>query len=657
MTNVYSFLYFTISLSFLAAFLLVLKRLLLDKLPPRWQYGIWWLLILRAIVPLTGTGRELTAPLLQLIEFLKQLVEPTVASAYTELAAVTKVWFPLPVQTKYPNSVTDLLFLLYAAGVVISLIWYAASYIRLRRLLRKSRHASLTVIEAVENICKAYNLSSCDICEVDGLPSALICGVFRPILAVPAGTVPADAVLLHELLHLRHKDAFQNTIWCIFKALNWCNPFLRYVCRRIGNDMEILCDHRVLERLEGEARREYGLTLLSMANDRYARAPGTTSLPNGGKFIAHRIEAITRFKRYPQGMSLVSVCMSLVLCVTFFFGNTADRALFDHPRYIYGGTAGKALVYSSTRLYQPTTLAGALDTFAKGMLAEKRIWVAAAARPEDQNAVFLAEEEPWLPYNDQILFDSGSAYEVYNLMRREDGTFTGQIIYKVWGLSDDPDILDNARVDWYAVYPFRAGKSDGRWWAELDGLPYRQMVLGNDLFQLPCTVEYYAEGETGSASVYARLTASVRGTDTEGAWFSTQISTPPDPNAAFSSVMYDYRYEYRCTEDPAGMTRATMLVKPITSEEDIIAFEDPAYQSGTEDSPYVTASSNNGTASVSRAILPDWDGILKGGGGRGYSGPDIETDDLTAYFPHGYAVRIVLNGQVAEDLYLKKEVR
>ena len=41
----------------------------------------------------------------------------------------------------------------------------------------------------------------------------------------------------------------------------------------------------VLERLEGEERRAYGVILLSMADGRYARAPGTSSMANGGTRI------------------------------------------------------------------------------------------------------------------------------------------------------------------------------------------------------------------------------------------------------------------------------------------------------------------------------------------------------------------------------------
>lgn len=78
-------------------------------------------------------------------------------------------------------------------------------------------------------------------------------------MVLPEGTVD-EAVLLHELLHIKYWDALQNSVWCICRALHWCNPLVRLAIDRAELDMESLCDQRVLERLEGEARRAYGYT-------------------------------------------------------------------------------------------------------------------------------------------------------------------------------------------------------------------------------------------------------------------------------------------------------------------------------------------------------------------------------------------------------------
>ncbi|MBR4027650.1 MAG: hypothetical protein IKJ01_08915 [Lachnospiraceae bacterium] len=57
------------------------------------------------------------------------------------------------------------------------------------------------------------------------LQSAFVCGVFSPVLVIPYGVDLDEKVILHELLHLRYKDATQSMIWCMLRSLHWCNPF------------------------------------------------------------------------------------------------------------------------------------------------------------------------------------------------------------------------------------------------------------------------------------------------------------------------------------------------------------------------------------------------------------------------------------------------
>ena len=369
MTNLWGFLLLTLSVSLVAALLLAVKWLLRDKLSPRWQYGVWGVLALRIVLPVWTAGRYILLPLPLWLETVKDVVERALNSAYAAVYAPIQIRFPIPWLVGRPESVTDWIFVLYLAGVLAALLWYVVSYGRLRLLLWKGCPVSEQMQSRIESVCVQYNLRPCRAVIVPGLPSAFVCGLLRlPVLAIPAGTEPDDKVLLHELLHLRYFDAAQSVVWSIFRAIHWCNPFLQYVFNRIGNDMEQLCDQRVLERLEGEQRREYGGILLSMVNEKYPRAPGTTSLSNGGANIARRIESIARFKKYPRGMALVSVCAGVVLLCAAMFGTHAQGM------GVGGGGRednwGFAKAMASSRLARCTTAAGALDTYAKGMMYE-----------------------------------------------------------------------------------------------------------------------------------------------------------------------------------------------------------------------------------------------------------------------------------------------
>ena len=369
MGNIWEFLYQTLNVSLVAALLLLVKWLLHDKLPPRWQYGVWVILALRVLLP-AATSRGLVPSLALWLETAKSAAEMHLASAYSGAFEVISLESSFPWIDAAPVSVTDWLFVLYAAGVLATVLRYAAQYLRLRRLLRRGEPVCAATEAAIAAVAEEHGLRKCRAVAVPGLKSAFVCGVFRPVLAVPEGETPDRKILLHELLHLRYCDALQNALWSLMRALHWCNPFMQYVFDRIGNDMESLCDQRVLERLRGEERREYGGILLGMASESYARVPGTSSISNGAANIARRIEAIVRFKLYPRGMALVGVCSVIVLGVALLTGAQAG--------YRETGSVTQALAIS--RLERCTTLAGALDVYAHGL--------------SDGNAMYLASASP-----------------------------------------------------------------------------------------------------------------------------------------------------------------------------------------------------------------------------------------------------------------------
>lgn len=412
MGNIWEFLYQTLNVSLAAALLLLVKWLLHDKLPPRWQYGVWVILALRVLLP-AATSRGLVPSLALWLETAKSAAEMHLASAYSGAFEVIGLESSFPWIDAAPVSVTDWLFVLYAAGVLATVLRYAAQYLRLRRLLRRGEPVCAATEAAIAAVAEEHGLRKCRAVAVPGLKSAFVCGVFRPVLAIPEGETPDRKILLHELLHLRYFDALQNALWSLMRALHWCNPFMQYVFDRIGNDMESLCDQRVLERLRGEERREYGGILLGMASESYARVPGTSSISNGAANIARRIEAIVRFKLYPRGMALVGVCSVIVLGVALLTGAQAG--------YRETGSVTQALAIS--RLERCTTLAGALDVYAHGLSGGNAMYLASASpmsRQEEYYELMTGGGEAAADIRAQLA-DVRRTYEprVYNL--RPDG--------------------------------------------------------------------------------------------------------------------------------------------------------------------------------------------------------------------------------------------
>ena len=428
MVNIWEFLLQTISVSLVAGLILIVKNIFKDKLTPRWQYGIWILLILRIFLPVKA-DKFVLLPFGIYLEMLKNYIENFLSSAYTQPLTATDVSSVVPYISSVPKSITDVLFVIYVLGIVVCLCRYLFSYIKLRLVLKKGNDISAEKQIALQHILSENKMKNIKVISVKGINSAFICGIFSPVLVLPSERETDEKILLHEIMHLKHLDSLQNLLWCFIRCLHWCNPFMHYIFNIIGNDMEMLCDQRVLEKLEGEERRDYGILLLNEVNQKYARMPGTTSVSNGGKNISARIEAIARFKKYPKGMALVSVCIAIILSLPCLFvsaGFSADNTIYWLPRNEY--EYQKALAY--TRLNRPATIAGAIDTYAKALMEDNSIMLLAASPAEKHQDII---NNLYSYYNDIDIYSSeGRPFSVFNLTKTGDEKYSAVIVFSIY---------------------------------------------------------------------------------------------------------------------------------------------------------------------------------------------------------------------------------
>ena len=178
MTDIWSFLLQTLTASGAAVLLLALKAMFRDKLSPRWQFAAWGVLAILLLLPAGRGGRYV----LLNWPFYVELLRSTLAGEYGALAHVTAP-IPLPA-LRVPRSLEEWLFALYVLGAAFFLVRYIVGYIRLRLALRAGRPAAA---ESVQAVAEEYGLPACPAIEAEGLSSAFICGVFKPVLALPAG--------------------------------------------------------------------------------------------------------------------------------------------------------------------------------------------------------------------------------------------------------------------------------------------------------------------------------------------------------------------------------------------------------------------------------------------------------------------------------------
>ena len=564
MFDIWAFLLQTLTVSGTALLILFVKSLFKDKLTPKWQFAVWGVLGLVMLMP-AGIGGRYTL-------FRWQLAVEIIKSWFGDYC-FTKVHFPIPVIISIPKTIVEWVFVIYVLGVIAHLLNYAISYFKLRRVVKMGKTPHVVRHYRIQRLEKEQGLRLYKVVEVDGLPSAFVYGVFRPALVLPTCDELDEKIVLHELFHMKNKDTLWSVIICVLRSLHWCNPLIIYCANRALNDMESRCDQYVLENLEGEERREYGHILLSMANEKYSKTPGTTCINNGGKNIKARIENIARFKKYPQGMGLVSVCVIILLAFQLLIGMQSSAYEFD-------GSVSMNL--ASARSTPCTTLAGAFDAYGKAVLTQNGYYRAMCA-PVDMQEDILNEMIENKKKGIYPLWNSGleefansqSGYFVYNLTQIENNAYEGVLVVDLIYPPDGKPAEENMK--YLALQTLRVEKHSGRWVAiPLEDFKYvesrtQTLMLAWGCEELP-KVTYAGESNDIRIEVMYQTIHTIDSTVTKqnDLWFmsSSYFDTTPKPNAEFTNaaVKQSTKCTYLSSESKSGIFRLGVSVVPVTDE-------------------------------------------------------------------------------------------
>lgn len=618
MLNLWAFLLQTLTASGAALILLVIKRLFQDKLPPKWQFAAWGILALVLLYP-TPTGRYTLINWQIPVEVLKGFFKD-----YT----FTRVYFPFPVLTELPRTLPQWLFVGYFLGVLWTAANYVLSYRKLRRILRGSTAPDDQTMEHITQVAKTYGLKTCQTVTVEGLPSAFLWGIFRPVLVLPTGTAPDGKVLLHELLHLKNRDTLWSMLVCLLRCIHWCNPFLIYCADLCLNDLEARCDQMVLERLEGDDRRDYGRTLLAMANDGFPKVPASTGMHNGAKQIRHRIEAISRFKQYPTGMGLVSVCVLLILAAYLVTGVQASTVYQNHNAF--------SLASASARSIPCTTAAAAFDTYAMAVLDQNALYRIMCASVSEQAELHdtIAERAsqhlvPTWNFGLRSWPDKNSGYGIYNIRQTDDGGYEGLFVCKLnYPPDGEPIILEDGMVC-LALQKLRVEEEAGRWVAipleDMRFLVATDQQLHRDNDELPA-IHYCATQDLLQAEAILQTVHWVNRVSQTGHYDTT---VRPNTDFTHNYCHSDLQFTHLGTQEQRDtITRLGMSATPVypgTKPDDL----PPA------DGNHISGGSSTGTEWGGTDLQTGWGpSVLVAGGGTGvgdeYNGIPIK--DLAEYY-------------------------
>lgn len=151
--------------------------------------------------------------------------------------------------------------------------------------------------------------------QFDRIGTPLTYGVRRPTILLPNQTLEEHPktltyILTHEYVHIRRFDCVSKLLLSAALCLHWFNPLVWVMYVLANRDLELSCDEMVLRLLGIENRSAYAMALLEMEEKRSGF--GALYSAFGKNAIEERIGAIMKMKK----RSLLSAVMAVVLVFT-----------------------------------------------------------------------------------------------------------------------------------------------------------------------------------------------------------------------------------------------------------------------------------------------------------------------------------------------------
>ncbi len=300
----------TLQAVLLLCLILLVQFILRGRLPIRWHYCLWLLLLIRMVSPWLPESRisifNYVPSSIQHGGIIKAISQPQHARG---MGFYSRVAMAEPQETETNTSFirfTRMIPLLWLLGGAALAVYVAAANFRLWWLVTRERPLTDQKILDLLEDCKAEMeiRNILGVVTTDKVSSAALFGFLRPRLLLPAGMVETLSlkelryVFLHELGHLRRRDIYIGWLMSLLQVLHWFNPLVWFAFYRMQSDRELACDALVLTYAGGESK-DYGRTIVNLLEhfSRTKHLPSMAGISENKSQLKRRIKMIARFKK------------------------------------------------------------------------------------------------------------------------------------------------------------------------------------------------------------------------------------------------------------------------------------------------------------------------------------------------------------------------
>ena len=324
----------------ITAGILLFRFIFKNRISSKLQYLMWWLLILRLLMPVTpdiGLHFNLQDMLLKqahqaelptpapVLDVAPASVPNTQSSYESVTPAVQPDTDVAPSQHVNPAKSTDwysIVFVIWLLGAIGFLGWLI--FVKLRyyeSLQHLMAGGPREVYELYDRCCKELGVKPLPLWIVNKSMSPGIAFFGEPVLLVPLSLCNDESrlrfALLHELTHKKRGDHYMTLLLNILRAVYWFDPVVHFAFSELRSDMESACDSDVLAYIGHEQKRGYLTVILDMFSYDTEPILGMSQI-RSKRMAKRRMKGAFMKNRTSPAFRAITLCIALIMSLCCF---------------------------------------------------------------------------------------------------------------------------------------------------------------------------------------------------------------------------------------------------------------------------------------------------------------------------------------------------
>jgi beta-lactamase regulating signal transducer with metallopeptidase domain len=306
-----------------------------------WRYALWYLVIIRLILPFNFESKWSVYNLISEKDNLKfnfvnsqipeiadeNFIEPGVEkTAINDTPSIINHHASSQIKSSVGNtansffSMQSMRTIIWLIGIVFFLYSMFRKYSGLQNILKNANELSdSSLLKLLKDCQKKLKIShQFKILIITQIQTPLLYyGFLRPKILLPDHLIETfslaqwEAIFMHELGHDKRKDSIMTWFTTFLLILHWFNPLIWLAFYRMRVDRELACDEFTLSILGAEKAKLYGQTIIALLenfNSNYQMAL-TIGILENSKALKRRMIMIKNFRSHSKLYAVFAVVL------------------------------------------------------------------------------------------------------------------------------------------------------------------------------------------------------------------------------------------------------------------------------------------------------------------------------------------------------------